>query len=137
MQNYEKNVDLGKIIDEIVPWIILLGMFLPYLKKVRRAKAAAAAKRPAPPGRVSAAAAKPDGAPKWDALQMFGQLMADTEPEHEPEATAPEVPALPDEGIRATADMPAMEPVTRPRCSARSREIRRALVWSDILQRKY
>lgn len=133
-------MDLGKIIEEIVPWVVLLGMFLPYLKKVRKAQRIAAAK---PEDAAVAAKRRPAGSARpWknDAMRITdtvrprakSSVIADT-------GVAPAHPfELPDEGIRATDEISQSgATVSGTRSNARRRDIRRALIWNEILNKKY
>lgn len=135
-------MDLGKIIEEIVPWVVLLGMFLPYLKKVRRAQNIAAAKQQdqasAPVAVQPLHQAGPARQWKGDARRKSRTVLPRTlSPEST--GTAPLTAAvLSDEGIRTTEDKsPMHKPVSGGRVGARRRDIRRALIWNEILNRKY
>jgi len=136
-------VDLGNIIDEIVPWIILLGAFLPYLKKVKKASGkAAASKRTAAVRRAPVRERQHVAQSVRNFMPSLVQLIeTESAPAHKPEAVKVEpVPAASDiheEGVRATSDIKPMEPVQTAPAGARSRELRRVLVWSEILQKKY
>ncbi len=97
-------------------------MFLPYLKKVKRAHEMSLAKRKA----------IPDAAPR----RRVPEWKTETAPVADvPKAAA--VHTMPDEGIRAVPDMQPM-PTSAPKMHGRrNRELRRALVWSEILKKKY
>lgn len=125
-------MDLGKIIDEIVPWLVLLGMFVPYLKKLRKAQKMADAKhrpRQSAPRRMAPVQRESTVA-----------LPRTLDPSLRVSNAAPIQPVaapLPDEGVRATPDaVPMQVPAQRER-GRRARELRRALVWNEILTRKY
>lgn len=135
-------MDLGKIIEEIVPWVVLLGMFLPYLKKVRKAQNIATAKR-MDQASASIAVQRPHQAgpvrqKKDDARRKSRTVLPRTFSPESTGAAQLTTAVLPDEGIRATEDKsPMHKPVSGGRIGARRRNIRRALIWNEILNRKY
>lgn len=125
-------MDLGKIIDEIVPWLVLLGMFVPYLKKLRKAQKVADAKR-----RTVQSAPRRMAPVQRESTPSLPRTL---DPSLRVSNAAPIQPVaapLPDEGVRTTPDAAPMQmPAARER-GRRARELRSALVWNEILTRKY
>jgi len=125
-------VDLGKLIEEIVPWLVIAAMYLPWLRKWlrkqkhsgRQANANDAKRRSVPHAETPAVALSTFlGAETGDARLVNSGKRS----------------VLPDEGVPAVEPIEPMKTAaSEPRhFSPRRRELRKALVLGEILQRKY
>ena len=119
-------------------------MYLPYIiKKLRKKNAARPAARPE---REKAASRTPGSATG----RVFTEFFGITDPETTAASTPAEKkskrrknkanssPVLPEEGVRAVADMPPMQDIEEhPRATGARRDLRRAYLLGEILQRKF
>lgn len=138
-------MDLHDIIEEIIPWIILLGLWWPAIKSLRKKKKARAAQRfnvsdiPDVPVDDSVKPVPPEF---FDTMSMPSVLQTPPhkkkkrKPVPQPAATAPAY-ELPQEGVAAVKIAPMAPIETVPRATGAKRELRRALVIGEILQRKF
>lgn len=112
-------MDLRKLIEEIVPWLVIAAMYLPWLRKKLRKQKEQSKRRPQRHFQSVAHATVRDRA------------FSETRPEFEP--------ALPEEGVSAIVSSSPVKPIdsVRPHFSPEKRELRKAIALSEILKRKY
>lgn len=129
-------MDLHYLIDEILPWAILIvpwALALWSKAKEKKAKAKAVRKSPSQP---------PPAMAKRVKTRQPRELSLTAEAVARSLAEKPKSPAfvasMPEEGVHSV-DIAPMEPMEpeKPSRSQAQRELRRALVWSEILQRKF
>lgn len=141
MQNYKKSVESSSI-SIIVP--IAVAIVIALIEKVSEKKrSAGTAARPRRPvasheesSHRSEAARHAALARRRSAATAAEEAMAAMKPKPE---SAPFVPVLPEEGARVTADRPAEAP-SRVRPSlppVPGGDLRKAIIWSEILKRKF
>ena len=136
-------MDLHDIIEEILPWaIIIVPWILATWSKAKEKKSKA--KQPAQPNpaalkKQSPAMKKQPAQARKARVEPLPELSLTARAVAEATAPPPRRPEpLPEEGVHSVEIAP-MEPVRqeRPRRSRANSELRRALVWSEILQRKF
>lgn len=138
-------MDLHDIIEEIIPWIILLGLWWPAIKSLRKKKKARAAQRfdvsdiPEVPADNSA-----EPVPHEFFKAMSTPPVMQTPPRKKKQRkqvqpVAKPAPSydLPQEGVPAVKLAPMAPIEAAPRATGAKRELRRALVIGEILQRKF
>jgi len=117
-------VDLGKLIEEILPWLVIAGMYVPWLRKKMRKQR-----------RRTSAAGSAVHRPSASAVAVQKTESVVRQP-----VTVPGMAVnVPEEGVHAVMAQAPMKAVSRkPRnFSPRRRELRKALLLGEILARKY
>lgn len=129
-------MNTGKLIEEIVPWLVIAGMYLPYIiKKLRKKNAARPAARPS---QHKAAPSRTAQTVNRAFTELFNISDFETTTTAPPASKPKPAPELPEEGVRAVADMPPMQPVDEhPRATGARRDLRRAYLLGEILQKKF
>jgi len=146
VQNYKKSVESSSL-SIIVP--IAVGVIIFLIEKANEKKnASTTAKRPSPGRRlaktvnphVEAESRRAEAARhaalsrRRTAARAAEEALAAMKAESEP-ASAP----LPEEGVRVTADKPAREPERKVTAipPVLGGDLRKAIIWSEILKRKF
>ncbi len=117
-------MDLGKLIEEILPWLVIAGMYVPWLRKKMRKQRQRTSAAGVTVHRPSASAV---------AVQRPVSAVSQPTPIHGMTADDPE------EGVHAVVAQAPMKSVSRKsrNFSPRRRELRKALLLGEILARKY
>lgn len=136
-------MDLHDIIEEIIPWIILLALWWPAIKNLKKKKKARADRRinvSDIPDVTVDDSVKPVPSEFFDAIPAPPVLPATPRKKNKRvQAPKPAAPAydLPQEGVPAVNLAPMAPVQPTPRATGAKRELRRALVIGEILQRKF
>ncbi len=146
MQKYKKSVESSSV-SVIVP--IVLGIIIFLFEKAGEKKKTVQksadrprrpAQRPAAPAVVRMDSRHPAQAPHEPALLKTSSFhMPEAAPALQKEVRQPEPRVLPEEGARVTVDLP-VEPVPAHRGAippVPGGDLRKAIIWSEILKRKF
>ena len=126
-------MDLKELLDVFGPFILIALVLLPSLKK--KAKSVKKRVRPTKPGKPSFTPVSPyiqpeyiyDSSPETEILTDVEIIDVET-----PQAFVSPM----EEGVRATDDPQPVEPIVNKKDNSRRRELRRAYLLGEILQRK-
>lgn len=146
VQNYKKSVESSSL-SIIVP--IAVGVIIFLIEKASEKKnASASAKRPSAgrrpvmvvtpqdeeDSRRAEAARHAALSRRRNASRAAEEAMAALKADK-----APVAPSLPEEGVRVTSDKPVKEPAVRARAipPVPGGDLRKAIIWSEILKRKF
>lgn len=146
VQNYKKSVESSSV-SVIVP--IVLGIIIFLFEKASEKKKTVQkpadrprrpAQRHAAPAAVTMPPRHPAQAPHEPVLRKTSSFrMPGPAPVPREEIRQPESPVLPEEGARVTADI-SVEPAPARRAAippVPGGDLRKAIIWSEILKRKF
>lgn len=129
-------MDLRQILEDFIPWIVLLALWIPAIKKMVKQRK----QRTSEPFSTESTDTNHDFQEMFENFPPLAEL---PKPKKKKKAKknvsqAPKPTVLPEEGVRAVADLKPMEPIdTRTRATGARRELRRAIVIGELLKRKY